>query len=515
MIKAKINLLGGKLFEYIPHTLGLLDKGIKNIEIHGFGGSANQALVLAQMLNQLHGKKMKYDCNARIYESKTKFSSLNSIMAEIEFGSSNKLLKEPVPQNVENLIHEGFLDFPTYQLLFQRILDLKDSIKISIELYPNGGETVDLLEIKPIKNVHGHYEINILLNNLKLRQGKNSSRLHEKLKIFRDRLGEVLYRSGYLMPENWEEIGTRLANFDDIIVGLDTCVLKDTFVSTSLLPILSVIEKHPYVQTPNWILFVIPQMVIYELEKAANMKENNGHFSHPGRRGFRALQEIIELRKNVGHTGVSVVNTGNADTMLDVNSFLKSINENLISLVNNNNQSGRKNGFRTPKSASGDMLIRSQFNAFVDGINFKKGTYFLTSDKINAAMCTTAGNDSIYIPKPLLRDKQIIESPQLIPNVCRTIPIGTLLYELAVDFGKLYMHIDDSKVVKLECDLKGKSLTPWIRKQLRISKYDLSTLIDEYPGKFDLFKVQEFYRGVAEQLEKIDWSLNEKIDFED
>ncbi len=498
-MKARVNLLGGKLFEYIPHCLGLLDKGVNNFEIHAFGGSSNQALVLAQMLSKLRERNTKYNYDAKIYESKTKFSALNSLMTTIELDDRNKLMKTEGVVKAESLIHNGFIDFSTYHLLFQNALSFKESIKISVELYPNGGKTVDLLEIKPLKGKDGQYELEVLLD---------TSKRNDKIRKFQDRLCEVLYRAGYLLPQDWEEIGMKLTNYDDIIVGLDTCVLKDTFITTGLLPILSVIEKSKYVQTPNWMLFVIPQMVIYELEKASNMKRERGHFAYPGRRGFRALQEIMELRKNVSHKGVSVVNTGNADAMLDVNSFLKSMNENLIKLVTNGSKSSGNYGSRTPKSASGDMLIRSQFNTFVDGINFKKGTYFLTSDKINAAMYTTSGNEAIYIPKPVLKNQKIIQSPQLIPKVDKTIPLGTLLYELAVDYGKLYMHLGENEVVKLECDLKGKSLTPWIRKQLRMSHQDMSTMLDVYTGKFDLTKVREFYKEIAEQLEKIDWKTD-------
>ncbi len=500
-MKARVNLLGGKLFEYIPHCLGLLDNGVSNVEIHAFGGNSNQALILAQILSKLNERKSNYTYNVNQYDNVTKLPKLNSIMTTVELDGQNNLMKGETDVNVENLIHDGFIDFSTYQLLFQNALNVNESIKISVETSPKGGEIIDLLEIKLLKEKEGQYELEMLFDNSRTKIDDYSSKRYVKKSQIKDRLCFALYRGGYLLPQNWEEIARKLSSYDDIIVGLDSSLLKDAFISSGLLSILSVIEKREYVQTPNWILFVIPQIVMQKLEKYVRMKDSYGRFTYTGRIGFRALQEIMELRKNIGHQGVSVVSAGSGDALLDVNSLLRSMNNNLMALQKERYVPNRG---MTPSNASDSMLIRSQFNTFVDNTSFKKGVYFLTADKASAAIYEASGNDSVYVRRPILKNQKTIQAPQLIPNVDKTIPLGNLLYELAVEYGELYVHLSNDKVVKLECDSKGKSLSSWSRKRLRMSNRDVTELLSIYNGKFDLTKVLEFYEKVKESFEKAD-----------
>jgi hypothetical protein len=517
-----INLLGGKLFEYIPHCLGLYDSGITTFDIVAYGGNTHQALVLSQILKEINSKeKSTKNLGASIFEATTRYSSVNALSAQIQLNPSPEYIETQTSATSNSLLQNGFVEFPVYHLLLTNLLHTQKVLKISVnQKEGRNRETVDLLEIRLNDNDPGQLTIKkIFPNHLSTQENSTARRSRAPEEINRtneltkannrinSNLVAALYRSGYLLPNNWEKIGYQLANYDDVVIGLDTNLFLDAFVSNNLLPILSVIEKNKYIQTPNWILMVIPQMVAYELEISSNKKDDNGKFVYAGRKGFRALQEIMELRNNFDHKGISIINTGHSDALLDINSFLKSMNDNLYSLVTQK----KIYGMKSPKSASGDMLIRSQFKNFVDELNFEKGAYFLTSDKVNAAMNTAQGNESIYVSKPHMIHDSIIQAPELLNGIQRTIPLGKLIYELLVDFGDLYLHLNDGSVIKLACDDLGQSLESWIRKVIKIPKSDFDKLIQLYKGKFNLEKVQAFYCEVSSQLEKSELTMDQAI----
>jgi hypothetical protein len=508
-----VNLLGGKLFEFIPHCLGLFDNDTETLKIAAYGGYAHQALVLSQMIGTINeAEDSSRGFNARIFETKAEYSSINGISAEINFKLQEKFTLKPPEQELMSLIDGEFVDFPVYHLLFNNLLK-KRSLTISVNTQ-NGRQKINLIDVQICKKDIGQIEIKSLIN----KQRNTNQTGGYKDKTY-DKLVSALYRSGYLLPTDWAKIGHKLASYDDIIIGLDTNILNDAFITNNLLPILAVIEKDKFVQTPNWILMVIPQMVVYELERASNSKGDYGKFSDAGRKGFRALQEILELRSNFDHKGISVINTGHsdesfdADALFDINNCVQSMNNNLLSLVSQQSRHHQSDhrGSKTPKSNSGDMLIRKQFKNFVDGLNFKKGAYFLTSDKVNAAMHTAQGNQALYISKPHKIEKTEICSPELLPGIKRSIPLGKLLYELLVDFGELHIQIDNETTILLECDSLGKSLEPWTSKAIRIpKKCDLEKLIKSYNGKLNLVEIQKTYKEISAQMEKNEWSVNQE-----
>lgn len=525
-MKAHINILGGKLFDFIPHCLGLTDSGYKELILNGYGGDASKALVLAQMMSKVNGKR-GYKLDAKISEIAANFAPLNTVQANASEFTENTLLGKTTQEDIVELSKNGFVDFSTYHLLLWNALHQQKELKFKVDLY-RGGPVVDLLTVRECKKKKGEIELEVSLekprstvndrgniqtsrvknmreNQRKRRQEDDKKNLKRWEKT-RKNLVNGLYRAGFLLPHRWAEMGSKLTDFDDVIIGLDTNLLQDAFVSTTLLPVLSVIEHKPYLQTPNWLLLVIPKMVVYELERAANTRsENGGDIVHSGRKGYRALQEIMELRKNYDHKGVSIVTTGEPDGMLDMNAYLKSINENLFQMLNKG-KDGFWVGSKTPKGSSADMIIRTQFKSFVDGLNLGKGSYFMTSDKVNAAMHTSQGNEAIYVSKPHTLKDKFIYTPELIPKVSRTIPLGTLLYELTVEFGSLYVQIDSDTVVRLESDFKGQTMTPWIKRQLRIPESrDFDALIEKYNGSLSLVKVQQFYNEISQQLEKDCW----------
>lgn len=531
-MKAHVNLLGGKLFDFIPHCLGLQDSGCKKLLINGYGGDANKALVLSQMLKNI-GKSSAYKIDANIAEIKTNYAPISMITAGMEIQSKNVLVGEMSDEDHSKLIKNGFVDFSTYHLLLWNLLSERREINISIDS-PRGG-ALELLTIRRSDKTPEEIEVEVTLqepnmnttsdkiNTYRMKESRERDAAwrkgveHASQVLWRknnSHLISALYRCGFVLPENWEQIGLTLTEYDDVIIGLDTNLIQDAFVTTTLLPVLSVIERQIYLQTPNWLLLVVPKMAIYEIERAANFRTEKKELSHAARRGYRALQEMMELRKNFDQKGVSVVNAGEPDGMLDMNTFLKSINDNLYQLVE---KSGAFSpGSRSPKSSTADMIIRTQFKSFVDEFNFGKGAYFMTADKVNAAMFAAQGNNSIYVSKPHFLKGKTISPPELIPKVKKTIPLGTLIYELTTEFSKIYFKIDDNTVVRLECDSKGQSLSPWTKRQLRIPEHrDFLALMKNYTGSFNLVEVQKAYNQISNQLENVNWINDDYADYDD
>jgi len=86
----------------------------------------------------------------------------------------------------------------------------------------------------------------------------------------RQRSQSALIRSGYLPPENIEELGWKLSDYDDVIVGLDTNVIFDCIVTTYLLDTCVGKSAQDYMDTPTWITLVISKICMGEIERQAN-----------------------------------------------------------------------------------------------------------------------------------------------------------------------------------------------------------------------------------------------------
>ncbi|HAA12924.1 MAG TPA: hypothetical protein DCE41_15020 [Cytophagales bacterium] len=317
-----------------------------------------------------------------------------------------------------------------------------------------------------------------------------------------DNLREALSRCGLFPPRNWHEIANKLSKHDDVVLGLDTNVLRNAFVTAQLLPSLSLVEPKKYVHTPNWILLVVPGTTMFELEEAANARTEGGQLNYTGRAGFRALQEILTLSENVDISGLSLLIAGEADPVLDAKSELKSISKGIEAL--NNNSRGH-HSYKVYKSSSGDMTIRSQFKNMLRQLDFHKGAYFITADKTNAALALAEGLQPIFVGSP--------EYPRLNQEICleeqspiQQFSLGKLLYELAVAFGDFRITTKDKSFsFALEADKKGESLHNWLHKKLRIHNSDLNKLVNQYRGRFDLKKAVSLYQSLTKDFETVDW----------
>src|SRR5437870_1425576 len=170
-----------------------------------------------------------------------------------------------------------------------------------------------------------------------------------------DWLNSALLCAGFVEPIGLTAIARRLAEYEDIILGVDTNILYASILGEHLLDEFHRIHVRPYKESVNWILLVIPGVVMKELENAANMKKGN-RLSHAGRRGYRALQEITTLKGTEGYQGLSVLVVG------PTNPEQLHLSPDGLTIVN------------------ADSMIRDQFKAFLRGIDFRKGVFFLTMD---------------------------------------------------------------------------------------------------------------------------------------
>jgi len=124
-----------------------------------------------------------------------------------------------------------------------------------------------------------------------------------------DWLNSALLCAGFVEPIGLTATARRLAEYEDLILGVDTNILYASILGEHLLDEFSRIHVRPYKESINWILLVIPGVVMKELENAANMRKG-GRLSHAGRRGYRALQEITTLKRSEGYQGLSVLVVG-------------------------------------------------------------------------------------------------------------------------------------------------------------------------------------------------------------
>lgn len=333
----------------------------------------------------------------------------------------------------------------------------------------------------------------------------------------------ALYRSGLLMPENWKEIAGKLSAEDDIVIGVDTNILLNCTITRHLIPALSIIDPKEYIHTPNWLMFVIPYAVIHELEEAANVRSEN-RLRHAGRMGFRALQEIIELSRRMDLEGISVFIAGEANPVLDTRVELQGLR---LDFRNGRREGGRGDKIsgggrgkrwsgqaegqpeRLVKSSSGDMIIRDQFKRFLAQMSFHKGSYFITADKSNAILAKAEGLHSVYVkfPSRIYFHADTVGESEIGgakgSSLGRGTTVGDVVYEMAVEFGKLYVADGKGKVVGLECDMKGETHDCWVYKKLKISDADFELLKNGYSG-FALAKICRLWEKLVGRLSGMD-----------
>jgi hypothetical protein len=461
-------ICGKRTYEYVFESISKLNRE-GSIFLESVGGSIGRGIEVATILNQI-GIEIK-----SIKLQPIKIGGIDTHLSEIEL-NYGKTESSSGESEFESLANDFIsIEFPVYHLLLDWWLYCASDLKIT---------------------AHNNEE----LLKLSDQEGNLTFEIMAKDDKDKEELKAVLSRSGVFMPKNWEDIAKEISKYDDVILGIDTNILYNCSLSEHFLPSLSLIEPNEYVHTPNWVLITVPNSVMHELEGAANIRKGGGLLAHDGRMGFRALQEIIELNQCADIQGVSTLIIGEANPILDTRVEIQGLRQDLYKLGTSK--------FTPRKSSSGDMIIRDQFKNFIRQINFHKGIYFLTADKSNAALAGAEGLNPIYfwpgecyyegkyfsdIISKSQKDSRDKKSTNLVEEytikdtpVKLKVPVGKLIYEMAVEFGTISIEDKTGKKVTLECDRLGRTLDGWFYRRLEIKNKDYNILLRKYKGKFNL-----------------------------
>ena len=254
-------------------------------------------------------------------------------------------------------------------------------------------------------------------------------------------------RSGLIKPYDIDKVARKLIDNEDLVLGLDTNILYNCIISEHLLGTLEEVNPLSYSKMPNWLLIVVPGVVMKEIENAANHKVK-GRLTHIGRLGFRALQEMMVLQENRGSSGSSVHVVGKT-----------------------NPQQLRYSDEDSTRLENADSLIRDQFRNFVDEFNMNKGVYFLTMDKTNASLGKAEGLKAVRVKHPkMVKTGYDLQQPK-----GDTILLSRVLYEIAVEFGLIEISWKEKRrmhYIELDSGWQWKNMGHWEDWQLLCSGYD-------------------------------------------
>jgi len=465
-----IDICGKRTLEYVLECLAKFNRGIENLRLRAIGRNITRGVEVTRILQDQFKINMVID--SEIKSIQIKGNDVPCLEINLLFDTDSKVAE------TKPVMDSKFIEYPVYHLL------------LDWQLYRNGGLSISdsddtlLLEIKKTSNGSVEYKSKINLNEN--RDAYNWARA-------------ALCRAGLLFPGNWERIAKVLSKYDDIILGIDTNILYNCSLSEHLNTAFSLIASRQYVHTPNWILYAIPNAVMHELEEAANIRDE-GKLDHPGRMGYRALQEIMELSLSLDMTGVSLIIVGESNPILDTRVEIQGLRKDL------HIARSKESKTRLPKPqkvSSGDMIIRDQFKRFLRQIDFHKGTHFITADKSNAALAEAEGLHSIYVQSHHMKDKMV---PLEVDGITVVVPIGKLIYEMAVQFGTIrikWKNSEDGKNRQIEigCDLKGESLDTWIQRCLRMN---LNLLSEGYKGRLNLNYIAKVWQELTKNFGELD-----------
>lgn len=500
-----IDVCGKRTIEYVFECISKYNNNHDKIRLRAYGSNINKGVEIVQILKDRIGVLSSPSLLDSIILNDVK---IPYIEIPIQFPDKNKIKRSHLNhcEKIDMRFQKGFLNYSTYHLL--------------LDWYFNQSKQIE------IKNDKNKRLLTIFMKDGEVAYRKGDFDFYKKADCgILNKINSALYRCGIVMPHKWQGIAHKLSHHDDVILGVDTNILYNCTISEHLLPAVTFIESAAFIHTPNWILLAIPATVMYELEEAANIRCKNGRLTHQGRMAFRALQEIIELTNNIDIPGVSLLIVGEADSTIDTKTSLRKINENIYKLgmtmdgikdilhrnaPNKHNNNCSFKGIPVPKSSSGDMAIRNQFKKFLRQIDFHKGTYFLTADKSNSALAMAEGLNPILISQSLVKNNGTILEINKLKDMEKdsnkelkmNIPLGNIIYEMAVSFGSIHVSYKDKTIV-LNSDKSGKELGRWLHKQLIIRKRDLETLMDGYNGECHLKLCVEFWKKLIEKFEDI------------
>ena len=487
--------VGGKrTIEYVFDALSRLNGsvGVSNVLLCSIGAGMGKCAEVASLLEQEFGIRI---ADTRLVSYARDESSFRGL--EILMESDGGMLSEShVP-----LRSDGFIEYPVYHLLLSAYLHKHKEIIIEVNdrdtrPFAHRGNDPQAKRIAALKIVQGAGDYKLSVSRALLPAAG------ERSNLILENVTAALYRSGVLLSRSWDLVSNALCEDDDVILGLDTNVLRECLLTQQLLDGFILHNTNGHAHAPNWVLLIIPNGVIHEIEQIANSREPGGKLSQDGRLGYRALAEILEIDQSKDLTGISLLIVGEADPVLDARVELRGLRSDM--------------GLRASKGAkillkrlaAGDTHIRDQFKQFLRQISFHKGTYFLTADKSNNALARAEGLRSIYYAQASGESVRKAGSEITMPRVLDgdgpllTVPLAKIIFELAVQFERISLVTDQHRI-PLECDVMGESLMHWVHKRIKVKgKEHLKTLLGVYAsaGRFSLSKAEETWERLNKQL---------------
>ena len=461
------------------------DSSQPELLIQGLGMNINKSLAISEMLERYFAGQV-----VEIKKRNFKIVKMNCPVLEIKMQfETSKLLGEGEPDEAsgrqpDSFDEANYLIYPSYEVLLNWLLET--SRRKVIEIQKFNGQSV-LIKIKREPD-----------NGLKITKGDELDQ-----NVYQG-LGDSLGRAGFVFPENIMEVIRKLGAHDDVILGIDTNILYNCNISGHLLPLISSLSMNVCFPIPNWMLFIVPSAVMHELEEAANIKNEIGFLQYEGRNAFRALQEILYLSQNAEVSGVSLLISGQANPVLDTIIDIQGLRDYMFRRDLRVHSDVVNDSLMPKKRSTGDMIIRDQFKCFLRNIDFHKGTYFLTSDKANAALAETEGLNPICIEMPYMTnilmkpnkpdieireyDLEYIDTSTPKKGTIRlSVPLGALIYELAVARGevRIYWEIkgeERGKYIDLAVDSRGNRLDNYLDRILFINDVQKQILLSNYKG---------------------------------
>lgn len=79
------------------------------------------------------------------------------------------------------------------------------------------------------------------------------------------------------------------------------------------------------------------------------------------------------------------------------------------------------------------------------------------------------------------------------------VPIGKLIYEMAVQFGTIKIKHDNEEIM-IQCDTKGENLEHWVYRDLRINKDDFDMLKSAYRGRYNLNTINKVWKKLTQKF---------------
>ncbi|HEX3554529.1 MAG TPA: hypothetical protein VIA62_15005 [Thermoanaerobaculia bacterium] len=442
--------------EYVLTCLSLFNRGRDEVELVSVGDSVSKAAEVSRLVAQCVGIEATTADVSELRRGKDQFTRL---AFRIRFSGR----REEAASRTAGA--EDYVNFATYHLLLDHLLTTEGELLLGVKGNPR------LLRIQPTAS---EFQCSLAEGGEALLASRRGADDTNRRNDTIEDLTAALYRAGFVVSGRWEEIGARLGQFDDVVLGLDTNVLYNCVITQQILD--AVAFTCPPSGSPNWILLVVPNTVMQEIEQAANCREENGQLSRVGRMGYRALEEILELDQSRDIRGVSLLIVGETDGAR-------------VELCGLRDDFKKQNGQQATsrRMSVADTLIRDQFKAFLRQLSFHKGSFFLTADKSNSALGQAEGLHSIYFPS-VHGGSTIHKSEVLRPHhldyeggehLTMTVPVGKLIYEMAVQFGTIFVSANGTSV-KLDCDTRGDSLEHWISRRLRIDPMEVARLEAKY-----------------------------------